>query len=97
MAGYGTPSTALGTSDAGPATIGIAAASWHTEIMDALLEGARRAAADAGCEVTELRVPGSFELPVAAQALARTCDVVVALGVVIRGETPHFEYISAAA
>ena len=97
MAGYGTPSAALGTHDAGPATIGIAAASWHAEIMDALLDGARRAAADAGCAVTEVRVPGSFELPVAAQALARTCDVVVALGVVIRGETPHFEYISAAA
>ena len=48
MAGYGTPSSALGTHDAGPATIGIAAASWHTEIMDALLDGARRAAADAG-------------------------------------------------
>ena len=42
MAGYGTPSAALGTHDAGPATIGIAAASWHTEIMDALLDGARR-------------------------------------------------------
>lgn len=97
MAGHGTPTSPLAPDEAGPRTLGIAAASWHTTIMDALLDGARRAAADAGLSVTEVRVPGSFEVPLAAQTLARTCDVVVGLGVIIRGETPHFEYISAAA
>lgn len=96
MAGYGTPTAPLTPAAHGPRTLGIAAASWHTAIMDKLLDGARRAAADAGLEVVEVRVPGSFEVPVAAQALARACDVVVGLGVIIRGETPHFEFISAA-
>jgi 6,7-dimethyl-8-ribityllumazine synthase len=43
--------------------------------------------------VVEARVAGSVELPVLAQALARRCDAVVALGVVVRGETAHFEYV----
>jgi 6,7-dimethyl-8-ribityllumazine synthase len=48
-------------------------------------------------DVTEVRVPGTFELPVVAAELARTHDAVVALGVVIRGGTPHFEYVCSAA
>lgn len=98
MAGHGTPSTALSPDTANPRSLGIAAASWHTWIMDALIDGAQRAACDAGIkDVRLIRVPGSFEVPVAAQHLARTCDAVVGLGVVIRGETPHFEYIADAA
>jgi len=75
--------------------VGIAAASWYAELTDALVAGARRAltAADVP-EPVMVRVPGSFELPVAAQALAGSgCDAVVALGIVVRGGTPHFEHV----
>jgi 6,7-dimethyl-8-ribityllumazine synthase len=67
--------------------------------MDGLRHGARRALAEAGVEdIREIRVPGTFELTVAAARLvAAGCDAVVALGVVIRGETPHFEYVCSAA
>jgi 6,7-dimethyl-8-ribityllumazine synthase len=79
--------------------IAVVAASWHTQVMDGLLAGARRALADSGVTlVTELRVPGSFELPVAARhAAGHGVHAVVALGVVIRGGTPHFEYVCQAA
>jgi 6,7-dimethyl-8-ribityllumazine synthase len=88
------------TVDAGGLRVGVVAASWHTEVMDGLLDGARRGLADAGVtDVVELRVPGSFELPVACARLARTrgFDALVALGVVVRGGTPHFDYVCAAA
>ncbi len=79
--------------------VAVVASSWHDRVMDGLVDGARRALADysvTGADV--VRVPGSFELPVAARALAESgCDAVVALGVVIRGGTPHFEYVCAAA
>ena len=67
--------------------------------MDGLLAGARRALAESGvADVTELRVPGAFELPVAAARLAAAgFDAIVALGVVIRGGTPHFDYVCQAA
>ncbi|WP_104179554.1 6,7-dimethyl-8-ribityllumazine synthase [Arthrobacter sp. B0490] len=100
MSGHGAPSidvSALTTSGGAPLRLAIIAASWHTEIMDGLLDGARRAAADAGADVTEIRVPGSFELPVAAARLAPHVDAVAALGVVIRGGTPHFDYVCQAA
>ncbi len=78
--------------------ITIVAGEWHTVISDGLLAGAHRVLAASGAEVTELRVPGSFELPVVAKAaLDAGADGVVALGVIIRGGTPHFEYVSAAA
>ncbi len=99
MSGHGAPSidiSGLGQQGS-PLRLAIIAASWHTEIMDGLLDGARRAAAEAGAEVTEVRVPGSFELPVAAARLAPHVDAVAALGVVIRGGTPHFEYVCQAA
>jgi 6,7-dimethyl-8-ribityllumazine synthase len=77
----------------------VVAASWHVEVMDGLLAGAARALKD--FQVSEplvVRVPGSFELPVVAGALAtQGFDAVVALGVVIRGGTPHFEYVCRAA
>jgi len=67
-------------------------------VMDGLLDGARRALRESGADWTEVRVPGSFELPVAAaRAAAGGADAVVALGVVIRGGTPHFEYVCSAA
>ena len=102
MAGHGAPTIdvaniAQGSGQQEPVRLAVIAASWHTAIMDGLLEGARRAAADAGIEPDIIRVPGSFELPVAAARLAPSYDAVVALGVVIRGGTPHFDYVCQAA
>jgi 6,7-dimethyl-8-ribityllumazine synthase len=71
---------------------------WHHAIADGLLAGARRVLAASGADVTEVQVPGSFELPIASKvALDSGADAVVALGVIVRGGTPHFEYVSAAA
>jgi 6,7-dimethyl-8-ribityllumazine synthase len=77
----------------------VVAASWHDRVMEGLLAGADRALRDFGVErVHVVRVPGSFELPVLAAELALGgCDAVVALGVVVRGGTPHFEYVCGAA
>jgi 6,7-dimethyl-8-ribityllumazine synthase len=79
--------------------VAVVASCWHTEVMDGLLDGARRALHDAKVtDVTELRVPGTFELPVAAARIARGgFDAIVALGVVVRGGTPHFDYVCDAA
>ena len=79
--------------------VAILAASWHQTVMDGLVEGAQRACRDFKVEAPHLvRVPGTFELPVVADALAaQGYDAVVALGVVIRGGTPHFEYVCRAA
>jgi 6,7-dimethyl-8-ribityllumazine synthase len=75
-------------------SLGIAAASWHPTIADRLLERAVAVAAKAGIgSPTVVRVPGTLELPVVCQELARQYDAVVALGVVIRGGTPHFDYV----
>lgn len=92
MSGDGEPDLAV--LDAGELRLAVVAARWHTTISDSLLAGALRAAAAAGVqEPTVTRVAGAIELPVLAQALARNHDAVVALGVVIRGETPHFDYV----
>jgi 6,7-dimethyl-8-ribityllumazine synthase len=86
------------TVDGSGLSVVIVASSWHTTVMDGLIAGARRGLADAGVTLVELvRVPGAFELPVACSRLAASHDAVVALGVVIRGGTPHFEYICQAA
>ena len=79
--------------------VGVVAARWHEDVMAGLLDGALRALALAGVQdPLVLRVPGSFELPVACARLARArYDALVALGVVIRGDTPHFEYVCRAA
>jgi 6,7-dimethyl-8-ribityllumazine synthase len=80
--------------DGGGLKVAIVAASWHTTVMDGLIDGARRGLADAGVSSVDLvRVPGAFELSVACSRLAPSYDAVVALGVVIRGGTPHFDYI----
>ncbi|MEV4086016.1 6,7-dimethyl-8-ribityllumazine synthase, partial [Nonomuraea fuscirosea] len=65
----------------------------HAKITDQLVSRAVQACADSGATATVVRVPGSLEIPVVAQALARRCDAVVALGAVIRGETAHFDYV----
>jgi 6,7-dimethyl-8-ribityllumazine synthase len=97
MSGSGAPSI---TTDGIGLRVVVVAASWHTQVMDGLLAGSRRALAAAGVtDVREIRVPGTFELPVAAARIARSgeVDAVVALGVVIRGGTPHFDYVCQAA
>ena len=85
--------------DASGLRVAVVAASWHTQVMDGLLAGATRACADFKVAEPEIvRVPGTFELPVVASALAaQGYDAVVALGVVIRGGTPHFDYVCNAA
>ncbi len=79
----------------------IVAAQWHDTIMTALVDGAQRALAEANVTEVELvRVPGSFELSVAAAKIARSKrapDAIIALGVVIRGGTPHFDFVCTAA
>ncbi len=92
MRGAGVPD--VSQLDASGLTLGIVASTWHEHICDALLDGVRKAAAAAGVpDPTVVRVLGAIEIPVIAQALARNHDAVVAVGVVIRGETPHFDYV----
>ncbi len=80
--------------DAAGLTLGIVATTWHAELTDSLLARALDAARASGIpEPTVVRAPGAVELPVIAQALAQRHDAVVALGVVVRGGTPHFEYV----
>ena len=85
--------------DASDLRVAVVAASWHTQVMDGLLAGAERAlAAHQVAKAEIVRVPGTFELPVVSLALAKEgYDAVVALGVVIRGGTPHFDYVCSAA
>jgi 6,7-dimethyl-8-ribityllumazine synthase len=96
MGGSGAPQ--LEVSGAG-LKVFIVAASWHSQIMDGLIAGARKELVRAGAtDVTLWRVPGAFELPLAAElAITDGAQVVIALGVVIRGETPHFDYVCDAA
>lgn len=76
----------------------ILAARWHAKIVDGLVEGAARCLSQAGCSYQVVRVPGTFELPLGAKLAAQHgADGVVALGVVIRGGTPHFDYVCDAA
>ncbi len=95
MSGEGAPR--LETDGSGLRVV-VVAASWHQQVMDGLLTGALTALDRAGASVEVIRVPGSFELPVAAaRAAASGAAAVVALGVVIRGGTPHFDYVCQAA
>jgi len=80
--------------DASDLRLAIVASTWHATICDALLDGARRVAEGSGiADPTVVRVHGAIEIPVVAQQLTTDHDAVVALGVVIRGETPHFDYV----
>jgi 6,7-dimethyl-8-ribityllumazine synthase len=94
MAGLGAPDFEP-VKGAARLRVAVVAGRWHGDITEGLLAGAQRALADSEVDtVTELRVPGCFELPVAAARLAAGgFDAIVALGVVIRGGTPHFEYV----
>lgn len=92
MSGSGAPH--LKVSGAGK-TIYVVATSWHPEIMDGLIQGAlKELERSSVTNVVLERVPGAFELPLAAKyAIAKGADAVIALGVVIRGETPHFDFV----
>jgi len=95
MSGDGAPEI---ITDGTGLSVTIVAGRWHEEITNGLLAGAHRVLAASGAKVTEVRVPGSFELPVVSRAaLDAGADAVVALGVIIRGGTPHFEFVSDAA
>ncbi|SIR72933.1 6,7-dimethyl-8-ribityllumazine synthase [Microbacterium sp. RURRCA19A] len=96
MAGSGAPET--GGIDATGLNVVVVAGTWHEVITDGLIAGATRVLDATGATYRVVRVPGSFELPVAAAAAFEGgADAVVALGVIIRGGTPHFEYVSSAA
>lgn len=96
MSGAGAPTITLdGT--AGVRVV-ILASSWHDLVMDGLIANAVSTCTQAGADTTVVRVPGSFELGVAAMRAAKSgqFDAIVALGVIIRGGTPHFEFVSGA-
>jgi 6,7-dimethyl-8-ribityllumazine synthase len=92
VSGDGRPAGAV--VDAAGLSLAIAMTRWHPEVTDSLAE--RAVAAAAACGVADplvIRVPGAIELPVVAAELARRHDAVACLGAVIRGGTPHFEYV----
>jgi 6,7-dimethyl-8-ribityllumazine synthase len=97
MSGSGAPT--IETPRVEGARVAVVAAQWHPKVTDALVAGAVRALDESGVtDYSIIRVPGSFELPVTALHAAKAgYDAVVALGVVIRGDTPHFEYVCQAA
>ena len=86
--------THQGTLDASPLRIGIAVSRFNEFITEQLLKGALATLAKHGCTSVQVaKVPGAFELAVVARQLVTTCDAVVALGAVVRGDTPHFDYV----
>jgi 6,7-dimethyl-8-ribityllumazine synthase len=92
MSGDGKP--AEGAVDASGLTLAVVATRWHREITDSLVERAVAAASACGVDTPYVvRVAGAIELSVVAGELARHYDAVACLGVVIRGGTPHFEYV----
>ncbi len=98
MSGQGAPELTA-VEGAADLRIALIAARWHDTVMNGLIDGAQRALAESAVRsITEVRVPGTFELPVAAARMATSgFDAIVALGVVIRGGTPHFDYVCSAA
>jgi 6,7-dimethyl-8-ribityllumazine synthase len=95
VSGEGSPqATGLASVEASGLSLAIVATRWHSEITDSLVT--RGIAAAAACGVPDplvVRVPGAIELPVVAAELACRYDAVACLGAVIRGGTPHFDYV----
>lgn len=92
MAKHGAPQLEV---DATGLNVSIIAGSWHTTVMNGLIDGAKATLDESGATHQLITVAGSFELPLAAQtALANGYDAVVCLGVIIRGETPHFDFVA---
>ena len=95
MSGEGSPDIQV---DGTGLNVTIVAGHWHDVITNGMIAGARRVLEASGATITEVRVPGSFELPLACKAvLENGADAAVALGVIIRGGTPHFDFVSSAA
>lgn len=91
MSGAGRPESTV--PDAEGLTLGIVRTAWNAELTEQLRRRALTVAESANATVVEAQVAGAVELPIVAQQLARQTDAVVALGVVIRGQTPHFDYV----
>jgi 6,7-dimethyl-8-ribityllumazine synthase len=92
--------TFQGSLDATTLRIGIIVSRFNEFITEQLSKGALETLEKHGCQhenITFVKVPGAWELAVAAQALAPRCDAIIALGAVIRGDTPHFEYVAGGA
>ena len=85
----------IGLTQQPQAKVAIISSSWHLDICNDLIDGAKRALAKAGVtQVEVVKVPGSFEIPLAAQfAFEKGFDAAVAVGLVLQGETPHFDYV----
>jgi 6,7-dimethyl-8-ribityllumazine synthase len=85
----------IGLAQQPQAKVAIISSTWHLDICNDLIDGAKRALAKAGVtQVEVMMVPGSFEIPLAAQfAFEKGFDAVVAVGLVLQGETPHFDYV----
>ena len=95
MSGAGSPTI---TVDGTGLNVVIVAGQWHDVITDAMIASAQRTIEASGATHSLVRVAGSFELPVVSKAVLEAgADAVVALGVIIRGGTPHFEFVSDAA
>jgi 6,7-dimethyl-8-ribityllumazine synthase len=95
MSGAGSPKI---TVDGTGLNVVIVAGQWHDVITNAMIASAQRTIEASGAKHSLVRVAGSFELPVVSKAvLDAGADAVVALGVIIRGGTPHFEFVSDAA
>src|ERR1700742_1422777 len=92
--------TSQGSLDATNLRIAVLVSRFNEFITEALAKGAFEVLAHRGCpqeNIHFVKVPGAWELPLAARALAPSCDAIVALGAVIRGDTPHFDYVAGAA
>ncbi|MEN9751040.1 MAG: hypothetical protein RLZZ600_87 [Actinomycetota bacterium] len=97
MSGHGSPTANINV-DATGLNVVIVAGQWHEVISEGMIAGAQRVLNATGATHSLVRVAGSFELPVVSKAvLENGADAVVALGVIIRGGTPHFEFVSDAA
>lgn len=92
--------TFQGSLDATGLRIGVVASRFNEFITEQLVKGALAALEKHGCNpenISLVKVPGAWELPLAAKALAVRCDAIIALGAVVRGDTPHFEYVAGGA
>jgi 6,7-dimethyl-8-ribityllumazine synthase len=89
-----------GSLDATGLRIGVVVSRFNEFITEALAQAAFATLKKHGCaaeNITVAKVPGAWELPIAAKALAPQCDAVIAIGAVVRGDTPHFDYVAAGA
>ena len=92
--------TFQGSLDATRLRIGVLVSRFNEFITEQLAKGALETLEKHGCpheNIHFVKVPGAWELPVAAKALAPKCDAIIAIGAVVRGDTPHFEYVAGSA